>query len=192
MIYIRTDKQKEANSLLYLSQHFWQELNCFMFLFCADERDVCKEQHFLSDGLWPAEYHGRARGSMLAGHSAASPAHREGKVKPRKCDSRPKRQTSPLKSLIWTVQTVILTSQAVSSMTSLAYDMKWPARITIPINDLVIIWPDAEIFGFLPACTGSKTPHPLEFGDITNPPTHQLQRPEKQMMQFYCYYFSVS
>lgn len=45
--------------------------------------------------------------------------------------------------------------------------------LLISINDSVIIWPDAEVSGFLAACTGSKTPHPLEFGDITNPPhTH--------------------
>lgn len=57
---------------------------CSMLFFVpslfTDKGDFCQEQCLLSDGHWPAEHHGCARGSMLAGHSAGSPPHREGTV----------------------------------------------------------------------------------------------------------------
>ena len=45
----------------------------------TDEGDVCQKQRFLPDRRRPAERHGGARRPVLAGHSAAPPAHREGK-----------------------------------------------------------------------------------------------------------------
>lgn len=51
-------------------------------LFSTDEGDVCQEQRFMPDRRRPAERHGGARRPVLAGHSAAPPAHREGNQKP--------------------------------------------------------------------------------------------------------------
>lgn len=116
----------------------WRDLrrdvcsNCPMLFLtlplCADERDVCQEQRFLPDGRRPAEHHGRTRGSVLAGHSAASSAHREGTVKPHKA---------------W------LTLSMEYDFTALQHKMAFTyQRLLISINDSAIIWPAAEISGF--------------------------------------------
>lgn len=157
----------------------------------SDEGDVRQEQRFLPDGRRPAERHGRAWGSVLAGHSAAPPAHREG-TKHLNTDLQRLRHPENLKTRV--------------SLFEHDFTVTFPyQRRLISINDSVIIWPAAQISGFQSsvffflslACSRSKTPHPLEFGDITNPPTLQLQRPIKRIIKqlhydhyYYCYCYS--
>lgn len=61
-------------------------------------------------------------------------------------------------------------------------------HVLIGTNDSMICWPAAHIFGVqssvfffsgLLQIIKKKTPHPLEFGDVTNPPTLQLQTAKK-------------
>lgn len=116
------------------------------FSLCADEGDVRQEQRFLPDGRWPAEHHGRARGSVLAGHSAASPAHREGNVRRKTWPL--KHQTSPLISQLWLTFKFWLSS-CVQSMISLANSTQWPVHISILWSVLMTEWLFGQLLRFL-------------------------------------------
>lgn len=133
--------------------------------FLTDEGDVCQEQRVLPNGRWPAELHGGPGGSLLAGHSAAPPAHREGRRRPQKKHPL----TSTLRNSHDRYPKRIINLRAASCMTSSPYHTEWPVHISIcwsAHNGSMIIWPDAEISGFHfskfpPVCCGSKLPHPI-------------------------------
>ena len=144
--------------------------------FLTDEGDVCQEQRVLPNGRWPAELHGGPGGSLLAGHSAAPPAHREGRRRPKKNTHwRPHLETHMID-----IQNLFINHRAASCMTSSPYHTEWPVHISIcwsAHNGSMIIGPDAEIFGFHfskfpPVCCGSKTPPPTRSLETLVIPTH--------------------
>lgn len=96
--------------------------------------------------------------------------------------------TQQLHLLIEKVTKNSLNSELCNDFTSLHHRMNVTYQhVLIGTNDSMICWPAAHIFGvqssvfFLWSAPNNekKTPHPLEFGDVTNLPTLQLQTAKK-------------
>lgn len=150
-----------------------------LILFSTDEGDVCQEQRFMPDRRRPAERHGGARRPVLAGHSAAPPAHREGN------------QKTP-----WTLN---------CAMISLHYITEWTSHISMFWSALMTPWFVGQLLTFLAfkaqfffsgllQIIKKKLPTHWSLETWLISPHFSCKRPRKQTLQqlYYCYIYIIT